>query len=340
MTKGIKTILIIAAVCIVLSVLIFTAAVFMGGGDLKNGIETEVFGVDIHMGADGIYAGYSVNMESTGVETKAEFTEKIDAFDINWTAGNVNFEFGGENITVVESASGEIDDNAVMFCTVENGTLKIHYREPKVNFVSLGEPTKNLTVTIPEKLASEIRDIKVDVTSADVTLGNFELKNLRIASTSGNVYMSNVSADSFVFDATSGDLTADNCSLVRFGVHTTSGCVMLNDVKADYVGFDMISGDVNAKNCTFGKVEAESTSGCFSMDLTAVPKEFDADTTSGSVELILPEDSEFELEFDPISGDLTLDFAAIMRGDEYIVGSGKNEISIETTSGDAFIKMK
>ena len=253
----------------------------------------------------------------------------------------MNFEFGGENITVRESSNVIIDDEDAMVCAVENGTLKIGYHAPRVNFISLGEAVaKTLTVTIPQNLVSGIENIRVDVTSADVTLGDIELKNLYIDSTSGNASVSNVTADSFAFGSTSGDLTAENCSLGRANIHTTSGCAYLTDIKASYAGFDVISGDVTAKNCEFGKVEAESTSGSFSMSLNNVPTEFDADSTSGNVELFLPENAEFELEFDPTSGELELDFPSVKRGDEYIVGSGRNEISIETTSGDAYIRIK
>lgn len=341
MTKGTKIVLIIAAVCIVLSIALFAVAAMIGGANFKEGIETELFGVSVHLGDDGFYAGPSADIQVEGVENSAEFTEKVDAFDINWTSGTVKFEFGGDKITVCESSSVQIENEDAMACSVENGTLKISYYAPRVNFIDFGESVaKNLTVTIPENLVPEIKSIRVGVTSADVTLGDMELKNLNIDSTSGSAFISNVTADSFVFDSTSGNLTAENCSLGRMGIHTTSGCALITDVTSNHAGFDVISGDVTAKNCEFGKVEAESTSGSFSMSLNNVPKEFDADTTSGDVEILLPEDAEFTLEFDPTSGDLNLEFAAIMRGDEYIVGNSKNEISIETTSGDAYIRIK
>ena len=339
MTKGTKIVLIIAAVCIALSVVVFSAALLLGGVDLQDGVDTDIFGVSIHMGKDGFYAGSST-LESTGYENTAEFTEKIDAIEVNWTSGEINFEFGGENITVRESSSGIIDDENVMVCGVENGTLKIHYHAPRVNIVSFGEANKNLTVTIPTHLVPEIKNISIDATSADVKLGGFELDRLNIESTSGSAFVNDTSAGIFVFGSTSGDLTLDNGSFGNFSAQTTSGGVHVTDVSAGEADFDVTSGDVTAENCSFGKVEAESTSGSFSMSLNSVPTEFEAGTTSGNVEIFLPEDAEFTLEFDRTSGELELDFAAVMRGDEFIVGSGRNEISIETTSGDALIRVK
>ena len=341
MTKGTKIVLIIAATCIVLSVLLFSAAAFLGSGDLKNGVETEIFGFSVHMGKDGIYAGNQGSTVSVSVENCAEITEKIDAIEINWISGSVNFEFGGENITVSESSEKEIAANDCMICTVENGILRVKYREDRVDIMDMGAAqVKNLTVTIPEKLVPEIKNIRVSVTSADMTLCGFDVDNLKIYSTSGYSFVSDVTAGTFIFESTSGDLTLENGSFGIFSADTTSGSVMLKETTSDRAGFDVISGNVTAENCSFGKVEAESTSGCFYMSLNEVPAEFDADTTSGDVEIYLPENAEFNLEFEPTSGDLMLDFAAVMRGDEYIVGSGRNEISIETTSGDAYIKVK
>ena len=339
MTKGTKTVLLIALACIAVSVVLFSAAVFLGGADLREGIETDIFGVNVHMGKDGFFAGSS-ELESTGYETTAEFTEKIDAIAVNWTSGEIRFEFGGENITVRESSSGIIDDENVMVCDVINGTLNIHYHSPRVNFVSFGEENKNLTVTIPTHLVPEIKNISIDATSADVKLGGFALDDLKISSTSGCADISDVSAGTFLFDATSGDLTLENSSFGGLRASSTSGSIMLKDVESGAAYFDIISGDASAVNCTFGKVEGESTSGCFYMSLDSVPGELDVDTTSGNVEIFLPEDAEFTLEFDRTSGDLELDFAAVMRGDEYIVGGGRNEINIETTSGNASVRVK
>jgi len=340
MTKGTKTILIIAAVCIALSVVLFGIGAMLGGTRLEEGVDTEIFGVSVHMGKDGFYAAGSADLESTGYETTAEFTENIDAIEVNWTSGDIKFEFGGENITVCESSNFIIEDENVMVCSVENGTLKIYYHAPRVNIVSFGDANKNLTVTIPERLAGKIKHIDIDSTSADISLSSFELDRLEISGTSGSVFVTDLSAGDFVFGATSGDLTLENCSFGFLSAQTTSGCVYVTDASAGYAGFDGTSGDVVVENCSFGKVEAESTSGNISMSLNSVPSEFDADTTSGDVKLFLPEDAEFELEFDHTSGELELDFAAIMHGDEYTVGNGRNEISIETTSGDAYIKVK
>jgi len=340
MTKGTKTVLIIAIICIALSVLLFGVGAMLGGTRLSEGVDTEIFGINVHMGKDGVYTEGTADLESTGYETTAEFTEEIDAIEVNWTSGEIKFEFGGENITVRESSDRIIDDENVMVCSIENGTLKIHYHAPRVNIVSFGGDNKDLTVTIPESLAGNIKHIDIDSTSADITIGGFELDGLSISSTSGSAFVTELSAGDFVFGATSGDLTLENCSFGFFSAQTTSGCMYVTDVSAGYAGFDGTSGDVIAKNCSFGKAEAESTSGNISMSLNSVPSEFDADTTSGDVELFLPENAEFELEFDRTSGELELDFAAVKHGDEYTVGNGRNEINIETTSGDAYIKVK
>ena len=321
MTKGTKVLLIIGIACIVASLIIFGIALWLGGARFEEGMDTRLFGVNIHMGKDGVYAGGAYTEEVTVGEYIAD--EKITAIDVNWISGEVDFVIGGEYITASETYSGELSENQQMACTVVNGTLKIEYNYGKTSIVNINEAVgdKVLTVTIPEHMVSDMDSISVDTTSADVTISDMSAGGIRIHTTSGDVFVTNVSAGRFTLD-------------------TTSGCAEITNVAAGAFTHKSTSGYLNAIECSFGSIECDSTSGDTYMTLNSVPSELDAETTSGEVELYLPEDAEFTLEFDHASGDLELEFASVMRGDEYVVGNGRNEISIETTSGDVFIRVK
>ncbi|MBQ8831397.1 MAG: DUF4097 family beta strand repeat protein [Oscillospiraceae bacterium] len=312
MTKGTKIVLIIAGICIALSIILLGVGAMLGGTRFADGIDTEIFGFNVHMGRDGVYAeggndGFSHfgEIESTGSETVATFDEDIRAVEINWVAGNIDFVIGGDVITVKEECFGSVDSDEMMSCRVENGTLKIGYSDERITFVGLdfSDAEKHLTVTVPEHLVSEITRISVDAVSSEINLGGFELRSLTINTVSGSSELYDITADIFEADTVSGNVTA-------------------------------------AENCSFGKADIDTVSGSAFLSLDTVPNEFGFDSTSGNVTLELPADAEFELEFDRTSGELELEFAAVKRGDEYIVGSGRNEFSIETTSGDAIIRIK
>ena len=321
MTKGTKVILIIGLACIVASLVIFGFALWLGGASFEEGMDTEIFGVDVYVGKDGIYTGGAYTEEVTVGEYIAD--ETITALDVNWTSGDVYFVVGGDVLTATETYSGELSENQQMVCSVSNGTLKIEYNYGKNAIVSINETVggKVLTVTIPEHVISDLESILVSTTSAEVTISDMSAGAININTTSGDVFVTNISAGMFAID-------------------TNSGCAELTNVAAGAFIHKSTSGDLTAIECSFGSVECDTTSGSAYMTLNNVPSELDAEATSGSFEIYLPENAEFTLEVKHTSGNLELDFPSVMREDEYVVGSGRNEFDIETTSGDIFIRVK
>lgn len=103
---------------------------------------------------------------------------------------------------------------------------------------------------------------------------------------------------------------------------------------------DSVSGDVTLNRCSIAVLETDTVSGDILLSLLTCPKTFDGDTTSGSIDLKLPEDSSFDLEFDTVSGEASIagfDARCLEKEDgyeEYRVGEGGSELSIGTTSGD------
>ena len=64
----------------------------------------------------------------------------------------------------------------------------------------------------------------------------------------------------------------------------------------------------------------------------------DLDASSGDVTLYLPKQSDVKIEVDTSSGDFESDISFSKSGDTYTLGSGDNTISIDTSSGDIYVK--
>ena len=71
--------------------------------------------------------------------------------------------------------------------------------------------------------------------------------------------------------------------------------------------------------------------------LEAALKEGDIGTSSGSVELYMPENADFTLDVDTASGDISWDVPLKRDGDKYVSGNGSGMIEIDTSSGDVRI---
>ena len=66
--------------------------------------------------------------------------------------------------------------------------------------------------------------------------------------------------------------------------------------------------------------------------------ELDVDTTSGNVVLHLPKDANLTLDYETVSGDFDSVLAMGVHNGNYIIGNGRGEWKVETTSGDLTVR--
>lgn len=145
---------------------------------------------------------------------------------------------------------------------------------------------------------------------------------LSISTVSASADLACGALQSLRFDSTSGDLTGEaQCG--SFAADTTSG-------------------NVNFSGAA-GEAELDTVSGMFSMNLTDTLRELSFDSVSGDLELTLPETLGFEVEWDTVSGEFRHEHS-LQRSDDdgwsFYGSSGFAEIEIDTTSGDAQLRMK
>lgn len=244
----------------------------------------------------------------------------IDSIKIEWVSGSVRVAYGeGENISFSESAVGGIDADEVLEYSVDGSRLNISYSK-EINVIGfnfgINMPSKELTVVIPKTM----KDVYVGTTSAGVELQGLNIeRDLYVSTTSGEVSANDISAGSVTLDSTSGRLElSGNCSEVHS--NTVSGKIAFSGSCSEF--------------------EADSTSGNVEANFHSMPREVDADTVSGAVQLTFPADASFELEYDTVSGGMDCDFPVSLHDGDYYVGKGGAEINVDTVSGGLKIKSK
>ena len=142
-------------------------------------------------------------------------------------------------------------------------------------------------------------------------------------------------------------------SLAKLDVETVSAEVAVLDLTAAELDVETVSGSVYARG-SFRAVDADSTSGAVSLagalgevDFSSVsgglcltpeePFRLDAETTSGSVGLQLPEDMGLTLDFDSTSGEIQAGNLPITGQKGHLVlGDGASYARLSTVSGDLF----
>lgn len=388
MKQSVKIALIVAA-ALICAGLVLGVIAFALGARLDRGMEIS-FGPGSVTSSAPAGIPWNEEYEADGVY---RITESVQSLDLGWTAGQVEIVIGdGDEIRLEESSNGEITEKYALRCGVKDDTLYVRYTEP--GKVLENVPVKDLIVTIPQSLADDMKELRMDGTSAAWKLSGITTEKLEFGSTSGGLCagemtvldagLSAVSGDIELSGSISGEVRAGTTSgLIRIensasaqkaGLSTTSGTMRLYGTFAE-VTFSSTSGDIDAEGAadtvdadaisgtitltgSYRDIHADTTSGTILLEIRDVapeidagttsadiiiraeiaPAELDVDTTSGSVELAIPADSSFTLDFDTISGDLRSDMPLTMKGSDLYSGDGSAEYSISTTSGSLKIQ--
>lgn len=218
---------------------------------------------------------------------------------LNWLSGTVTVEvYDGDVISVSETEQSDED-------------LRLHWRldgqkliiQPFSSGIHANMPSKDLLVQVPAALASGLKSLKVDTTSADASVSGLTLEEL-------------------CFDSVSGSLTAQ-AFCRKLEVDTTSGGM-------EFTG-------------TASEANLDTVSGNFVLTLSETPDECSFDSTSGCVTLALPADRSFRAELETVSGDLrcAYDTQAPDRDTWVYTGTGRQseaELEFDTVSGSVDIR--
>lgn len=207
-------------------------------------------------------------------------------------------------------------------------------------------------------LSGDNLDISVKYPKQIIIFGSFSLN------TKLDVYVPESYKKSMDIETVSGEIDIDKLESDDFKCHTTSGDMKINLIVASTIDFSSVSGSINIEELsskssdfetTSGDVKIEAISGDLKVEsvsgsITALYKEFnnevEAETVSGDVNLSLPQESEFKVDFSTTSGELENDFPLVITGKvdkrdvKGTVGNGQKTIRIETTSGDAAINKR
>ncbi|MBD5513575.1 MAG: DUF4097 domain-containing protein [Lachnospiraceae bacterium] len=202
-------------------------------------------------------------------------------------------------------------------------------------------------------------DISITTTSGDITVKQLAGET-NIVSTSGYVNAETITGNVQI-ETTSGDITVQHLD-GNVTVGSSSGCAKIMEGKGER-SVSTSSGDVlidgseglwkiqttSGEVCVKGQNDngsIDTTSGDVSLEIVELNGTLDINTSSGSVNMVLMQDSAFEFRADTTSGDIDTffddDLKFSKRGNNAQGTHGQNSqgnsIRIDTTSGDVRIK--
>lgn len=188
------------------------------------------------------------------------------------------------------------------------------------NFFSGFGSSAKLEIIIPKTYSNEL---SVESSSGDIFLSNLSLSNLNCIASSGNVTMRELS------------ISALSCSSVSGTINGTVITTMDSSFKSS-------SGNILLKKFS-GNIVTRASSGDTKIDYTKFNNTITADASSGNVRLTLPKNSEFNLDTASSSGNINCSFPIEIKNSykkktlQGTVKNDNNKIYIRTSSGSITI---
>lgn len=264
----------------------------------------------LHFGDKFDDSAYTV-MDTSG---EVSIADSIRALDISWSSGNVCVTaYDGNEIILRETVQAKESDR--LRYQVENGTLLIRERNGSLLNVS----SKSLEVLLPAEVAKDLSSLEIDAASATTTLDSLTVIKTEINTASGDVTATDCVLCNVNYDGASSICRMEDCTIMDFEMDTASGDAIL-------------SGSIS-------KISFDSASGNLTAVTDIAPLEIEIDTASGDVDLTIPADSQFTLEYEKLSGNTNIsDFVGSFSDGKFVCGNGIAEYEIDTASGDLTLR--
>ena len=218
-----------------------------------------------------------------------------------------------------------VSSDVSVFSTEEED-IKIHFYG-RIALKSDKALPKLITNLEGSKLKIEIKYPKVVFYNAKVVL---------------DVYIPQDYRENIIMDTVSSDVDINNLDIKNFQCKTVSGDLQIESLGSDNLTLKTTSGNVNVLDI-IGNLKADSVSGNVNVGYRVFDNNIDIKTISGKVNIDLPQNAEFYLKTNTVSGEVVAKFPITiisfnkMHQLEGTLGTGDNSIIIDTVSGDIYI---
>ena len=266
--------------------------------------------------------------------------DDVRSLEIRWPVGDV--EVVPEDRFDIMLTEEKTEEAPPLYFAITDGVLRIDPAEPE----QVCREGKDLKVGLPEALARVLDNCRVVTGSGDVALTGLRAEGIQVKTKSGDVSFRSLRAVAAEVVTSSGDLDLEMDADI-WNVRTASGDLKLRGGANERMDVHTVSGDGNI-HASAQKLELQTVSGdlCFSgearhirvgtvsgdaeLTLAVLPESFSGSTTSGDLDISLPEGSQCRTSFRTKSGDLSC------RGRALNTGTGPL-LEVSTISGDVTI---
>lgn len=237
----------------------------------------------------------------------------------------------GQNLSVVSRLHNSGFLSAGTRCTL------IMYIPQGKNFKNIRLQASSGEIKLERELSAN--SIKITTSSGDIEgkQGLFA-DDIYLKASSGEIDVNNLDADTLEIETSSGDIEVQNYTGGSGSLKASSGSIDVDDFAVEYAKFKTSSGKISVKNLDCDYFDFESSSGSQYTTLKNPPLAKSAmKTTSGSIDITVPEGSSFEIDVHSNSGTFKDGFSNnkfVPRSTFHErINDGGATIELSTTSG-------
>lgn len=272
---------------------------------------------------------------------------------------NLDFGLAWENLEIQETYGNTIDveiysnnrkasprvktsgstlyiDSASSFTLGTRCTVIVYIPQHK-NFNEIELKASSGEITVKTLLSAQ----KIFITTSSGEIYSEQglyANTIKLRASSGDIEAHNLDANDFTAETSSGEILIKQYTGSTGILTATSGEIEVNGFAAEYTSFKTTSGEIDVKQLDCDYFDAKSTSGEISLELINAPLAKSSVTaTSGSINIVLPKDSSFEVASHSNSGTLKNKFTSnkFVPRDTYYekINGGGPLLELSTTSG-------
>ncbi len=302
--------------------------------DFANDIAGALKGMEISASEDGCRHDY-------GIEAA-----ELDGLNIRTENGDVTFGVShDDNIYVVELSQKPLPEENRVALEVRGKVLHVTQGNKNAGsalFFNRGKVSSDYEIYLPRRA---FNTISVTTAVGDVELENgMDIGQLEVKTAKGDITIPAMSFGLCLLNTVSGDIEISSCTGEVIKAQTVSGDIEINGRMSGRIILQSVSGDIEYSG-DVPEISAQTTSGDMVLLLDSAPKSSSLRTTSGDVQMCIPDNEGFTLTYSMVSGDLRSAFNLMTNGNSkhgsaiYRDGSLRG-YEFKSVSGDVRIKKR
>lgn len=272
-------------------------------------------------------------------------TKTLKGLSVNWVSGKVDVRLvdsDAQKVRITEYSNKKLDKKDRLSLSSAGGILQIKWKDELVSLSWINRLEKNLVIEIPRAIAKELKELKCDTASGDVTVAGFQTNSMKLSTTAGNISTKGSRGKDFSFHSVAGKISVEDISCDTLAFSNSTGEILATDIQAGAASYSTTSGTVKITGTVSKLLQGDTVSGKSTLSCEVPPKEVELSSVSGEIQMSLPKNLKgFQVKNTSISGELYSDFPVSFHKNDRekkVYGDGSLEMEISTTSASVHIK--